>query len=1033
MTGGTGANGAPVRNPRLSGLPHEFMLGLAVASLTPRQQYIVAVLGEADSIGQAAERLGVHASGLTARLASIAHRLGLAGRGELVALARRYHLLDCCEDAMFGLDANGVCVFANRRTEELFGYSRSEFVGSDAHALIHNRRPNGEYLPPEECGMRRVASGASDEVSSEETMWHRDGHPVWVQYTARAAGETAAGRGVVVTLRDVSRRVQVQQRLELSDARLELALQAAKVAGFQLDLRSEELVTWGNRIELDPGFQYRDLLAMVHPDDRDRLSLELARALPPAQYSDTAFRLLTPTGEQRFMRARLKMVPDESGRPALLLGVVVDETDERDAERMFRAVMDLSSDAFIGMDAFGLVTEWNAAAEQIFGYPRAAAISRPVSELIVPPRYRQVHGEALTRLVDHPVTVSRGPIETTGLRSDGTEIPVELSFTSIPTSEGLALRAFVRDISDRKRYESQLVERVVTDQLTGLPNRVLLQDRLRSALARLPRSDGKLAVLWIDLDRFKLVNDGLGHSVGDLLLTEVARRIRLALRPFDTVARFGGDEFVVLCDETDEHEAVRVAERILRALDSPLSLKGREIAVSASIGITIVDDPDADPESVLSDADAAMYRAKDLGRGRAELFNHAMRERSLARLELESQLRHALAGDELRVFYQPIVDTTTEELVGVEALVRWQHPQRGLLPPSDFIDLAEETGLIVPLGKWVLQTACRDTLSWGSDTAVQVSVNLSGRQMAQPDVVEMITDILRQSGLPPERLCLEITETALMEDTAGAVVVLDRLSSLGVRLAVDDFGTGYSSLLRLRRFPVSVLKLDRLFVSGLGRNPDDAAIVRATADLARALGIVALAEGVEQRDQLDLLKGMGCSLAQGYLWSRPVPAADIAAMLLSGSTISVPSATQGSEAGGPVPAVSALVTTGVLRTVLVDDSDGDRSLLRHTLAGSGRFQIVGEAGSGAEAVAVVAATAPDLVLLDMSLPDQDGLSLLPDLRLASARSRVVVLSGFSSRGLASAASAAGAVACLDKTLSMQGLLDQLSFLSATPM
>jgi diguanylate cyclase (GGDEF)-like protein/PAS domain S-box-containing protein len=427
-------------------------------------------------------------------------------------------------------------------------------------------------------------------------------------------------------------------------------------------------------------------------------------------------------------------------------------------------------------------------------------------------------------------------------------------------------------VIERKRAQERLAHQALHDPLTALPNRALFLDRLALALARLRRRRSSLVVLFADVDRFKLVNDSLGHDAGDRLLVTLSRRLREVLRPGDTLARFGGDEFAVLCEDVPEDDVVGIAERMMEALAEPLTTGGREVFASVSVGIAVTQDPDQRPEALLRDADAAMYLAKDRGRARFELFDEAMRDESTERLLLENALRRAPERGELRALYQPIVRLTDGSMVAAEALVRWDHPERGLLEASQFVPLAEETGIIVPVGAWMLDEACRQAASWSGDgDAAAVSVNLSARQLSRPDLVDVVDRALRESGLNPDRLWLEITESVLMEDPDAAVNALERLRALGVHLSVDDFGTGYSSLAYLRRFPVDALKVDRSFVAGLGRDPEDSAIVEAVVSMAHSLGLSVIAEGVETDGQLARLRDLGCELAQGFYFAAPVP------------------------------------------------------------------------------------------------------------------------------------------------------------------
>jgi diguanylate cyclase (GGDEF)-like protein/PAS domain S-box-containing protein len=438
---------------------------------------------------------------------------------------------------------------------------------------------------------------------------------------------------------------------------------------------------------------------------------------------------------------------------------------------------------------------------------------------------------------------------------------------------------------ERHLVEEEIRHRALHDALTGLPNRTLALDRLAGALARRQRDGGTVAVLLLDLDQFKLVNDSLGHQAGDELLTRLAPRLRDAVRPADTVARLGGDEFVVICEELDgPRAAIHVAERLTAALSHPLVLGEEEHFASASIGIALADSADADAQTLMRDADAAMYRAKERGRGRYELFDETLRHRVLVRLRTESELRRALERDELRIHYQPVVDLRQDRIAAVEALVRWEHPQRGLLEPVDFIRVAEDTGLIVALGDVVLNKACRDVADWQrrfnhSQRPLALCVNASARQIADTAFPARVAEIARRNGLAAGSLALEITESTLMEEAHAPVTVLARMRDYGLGLMLDDFGTGYSGLSYLKRFPLDVLKIDRSFVAGLGTDEEDSAIVAAVIGMARTLGLAVVAEGVENREQVGRLLDLGCDRAQGFLFAPPIPAHRIEPMM----------------------------------------------------------------------------------------------------------------------------------------------------------
>jgi diguanylate cyclase (GGDEF)-like protein/PAS domain S-box-containing protein len=435
----------------------------------------------------------------------------------------------------------------------------------------------------------------------------------------------------------------------------------------------------------------------------------------------------------------------------------------------------------------------------------------------------------------------------------------------------------------RQEAEERMRHQALHDPLSGLPNRTLLLDRFDHWLVRRQDAPGaSAAIIFVDIDHFKVVNDALGHELGDRLLCTVAKRLRGALRPSDTVARVGGDEFVILCEDVgSDHEALAVARRLSDSLEEPFKLAGHLHRVTASIGVATWK-PGATADELMRDADAAMYRAKERGRARYELFDAGMRAWSESWLTVEAELRTALDRGELSNVYQPIVDPADGRIVGFEALVRWHHPERGTIAPGDFIPMAEQNGLIVALGHQVLREACEEAARWPArpdGSELRISVNLSPRQLSDPGLVDSVQAVLAVSGLAPERLSLEITESAFADDLARALDVLQRLKTLGVLLELDDFGTGYSSLTYVRMFPIDALKIDRSFVDGLCSSSEDAAIVAAVISMGRALGVRVVAEGVESQDQASVLQTLGCTLAQGYLFSRPVPADALAGLL----------------------------------------------------------------------------------------------------------------------------------------------------------
>jgi diguanylate cyclase (GGDEF)-like protein/PAS domain S-box-containing protein len=692
------------------------------------------------------------------------------------------------------------------------------------------------------------------------------------------------------------------------------------------------------QIEPILGYTQREWLAdpdlwsqRLHPDDRElALSPEDEPVHGAGASSALEYRMLARDGRVVWVRDDAWLVEGPDGEPRWH-GVLSDVTDRRLAEEELtriaaqqQAVARLGERALEGADLGTLLDEAVAAASETLDVEVGAVLElAPDGDSLT---IRAAHGpagpELGARVPAHegsqaghtlglraPVIVADWSTETrfsqpsvlsdVGARSgvtvviDGPEQPYGvLGIQSLSVREFRALDVdFLQSLANvladaihRHAREDEIRHQALHDALTGLPNRVLFMDRLAHALAGLERREGAAAVLFLDIDRFKLVNDSLGHQAGDDLLTAVAPRLQAALRPTDTVARFGGDEFGILIEDVaGEREAAEVAERLAAGFARPFLVAGSDHFVTVSIGIVVAEGGGHSPDELLRNADAAMYRAKDRGRARYELYDEVMRARAVGRLRIENELRRALERDELRLHYQPVVNLRDGSISGVEALLRWEHPQRGLVAPGDFIPVAEESGLIEPIGAWVLEQACTQAAAWQArrpDAApLGVSVNLSARQVAQRDLAPTVERILERAGLQPSCLSLEITESVLLEDSEAPATTLRALREAGVRLVLDDFGTGYSSLGYLRRLPLDALKVDRSFVDELAREPQAAAIVRAVVGMAHGLSMAVIAEGVETRAQLAELLRMGCGAAQGYLFARPLPAHELEPLL----------------------------------------------------------------------------------------------------------------------------------------------------------
>ncbi|MBP0491431.1 bifunctional diguanylate cyclase/phosphodiesterase [Pararoseomonas indoligenes] len=545
----------------------------------------------------------------------------------------------------------------------------------------------------------------------------------------------------------------------------------------------------------------------------------------------------------------------------------------RDANRLRRLVNNTSEGLFIHRG--GKILDVNEPLARLLGRPAEALVGQDISAILP--------AEAVARLQDdaslRPDTTS--PLEVELTAESGRRTPVEIMSRVIEDAdeEGwrrapLAHAVAVRDPTERKRAEERIRYLALHDGLTGLPNRTLLADRANQALETATREGRSIAVLCLDLDRFKTVNDLLGHDGGDQLLLQVAERLRVLVRGGDTIARLGGDEFAILqADLGAPEDAAALAGRVIEALSAPFEIEGQTFQLGTSVGVAISPADGRTVPRLLRNADTALDRAKRDGRGIHCFFEAALDQRLMQRRTLERDLRMAIERGELHLAYQPQCDTRTREMVSAEALLRWNHPQRGAVSPAEFVPLAEESGFIRPLGRWVLETACAEAAKW--PIPCRVAVNISPAQFRQPDLLAVIAQVLERSGLPPQRLKMEVTEGLLIGETERALTLLRALKDMGIALSLDDFGTGYSSLSYLRRFPFDEIKIDQSFVRGLGQDVESAAIVEAVLALSRSLGMIVVAEGVETEQQLEILRSRNCPRVQGYLLGRPVPSADL--------------------------------------------------------------------------------------------------------------------------------------------------------------
>jgi diguanylate cyclase (GGDEF)-like protein/PAS domain S-box-containing protein len=568
-----------------------------------------------------------------------------------------------------------------------------------------------------------------------------------------------------------------------------------------------------------------------------------------------------------------------------ILATAYEREQQLRVEARFGSLVRNSSDVVVIASPDGGIQYVSPSVERVLGFRQTDAQGRNVLDMLHPD---EVAGARIFLAAVVEASGTPAKVEWRVRHRDGSWRDFEILCANLTTDPAVgALVLNGRDVSERKALEQQLAHQAFHDPLTDLANRALFQDRVDQALARAGRMDSGLAVLFLDLDDFKTVNDSLGHQAGDVLLVEVADRLTAAVRASDTVARLGGDEFAILLEDVGEVEIRHVSDRIAASVRAPIDLDGRRIFISVSIGVAPTWAGLRTTQELLRGADVAMYSAKSRGKGIAQVFEGRMHAEVVSRLALDADLRGAIERGEFSIDYQPTVVLRGERLVGLEALVRWHHPTRGLVPPDQFIPLAEETGLITGIGEFVIDAACRQARAWQQTYAhvsdLSISVNLSARQIQDAGIVGLIREALDRSGLPPETLILEITESLLMHDTDATLTRLVELKELGVRLAIDDFGTGYSSLSYLRRFPVDILKIDKSFVDNVASRTDAMALTRAIVDLGRSLGLTTVAEGVELSAQAAELKALGCDMAQGYLFGRPVDAASVERVLQSDS------------------------------------------------------------------------------------------------------------------------------------------------------
>jgi diguanylate cyclase (GGDEF)-like protein/PAS domain S-box-containing protein len=818
------------------------------------------------------------------------------------------------------LSINGkILAYMSPQYEAMLGYSPEEGVPHPQHWTDVIHPEDRERVLAED----RRTDESLEPFRAEYRMMAKDGSVVWVSDEAVLVrgerGEPLFWQGV---MHDITERKRAEEKLLEAEERYRALVEQIPAVTYidRADGSGEPLYT-SPQIEEMLGYTPGEWLEgrlwpeRLHPDDQVRVQTadERFEAGADERFSEE-YRMIAKDGSVVWVREEAVAIKDEAGEPLFWQGVIFDITERKLAEEALKeseaTLAEAQRLAHLGSwewDVRSDKVRWSDETFRIYGLTLQEFVPSFDKLLeVVHPEDRKVLSKHLEAVLTAGAPYD---LEHRIVRPDGQVRVVHRRAEVVRDENGEPLKVVgtVHDITERKALEEKLEHQALHDPLTGLPNRALFMDRLSHALSRAKGRKSEVAILFMDLDNFKVINDSLGHRAGDRVLVAASKRIQSVLRPEDTVARLGGDEFILLLEGIDVSAAVHATERVQQRLQVPISVSGRQLFITASVGMAIGGTNGKQAADLLRDADSAMYQAKRLGKARYAVFEEEMNARAIERLELEHGLRQALKRGEFRVYYQPEMQLDADLqrhlrsagnqavvarsamqapwIAGMEALVRWEHPERGLLLPDDFIPLAEETGLIVDIDELVLAEACRNTKEWQArfpaEPPLAVCVNLSARWFGEPDLTETIRRILAETGLDPTCLHLEITESTAMGDAPATVDTLEELKDLGVRIAIDDFGTGYSSLSYLERFPVDYVKIDRSFVGKLGRDQGTAALVSGMIRLAHSLGLKVIAEGVETEEQLKRLQGLGCDLAQGHYFSEPVPCQAVGPLLKS--------------------------------------------------------------------------------------------------------------------------------------------------------
>ena len=803
--------------------------------------------------------------------------------------------LEATANAVIITDHIGAVVWVNSAFERLTGYAASEIVGRSTRVLNSGQNPNETY----EDMWKTIQKGGT--WRGEIINRRKNGSLYFEEMTVTPVkNEKQEITHYIAIKLDISERRRVQATLLSLTERLSLATGVAKLGVWEFDLANRSF-TWDDRmfeiyeLPVVSSLPYEKWSALVHPDDLPALEATIDEVIDQKTERSVEFRIKLANGVLRNIAAVGKVVLDRHGNVCRLFGIAQDISERKEAEAALfaekeRAQVTLNSigDAVICTDISGKVTFLNRAAENMTGWTWSEAAGRSMDEvlhILDGPLHDGTTNTTQTTTTEPPFV----PLPHAGIlmRRDGSELPIEDSVAPIHDRLGAVTGAVIvlHDVSEAQAMAKQLAHSAEHDFLTDLPNRQLLNGRIQQAISLASRHSKKVAVMFMDLDGFKHINDSLGHATGDKLLQSVASRLLSCIRGSDTVSRQGGDEFVVLLSEVEHSDDPAIsAKRILQSVARAHNIDSHDLHVTASIGVSIYPDDGSDALTLIRNADTAMYQAKENGRHGYQFFKPAMNIRAVERQSIEEELQRAVKKREFTLHYQPTINLRTGKISGAEALVRWMHPTRGQIAPLQFIPVAEDCGLIVPIGNWVLREACVQAREW-VDAGLPlgtIAVNVSLMEFRNQDFLEGVFQALSDSRLDPNLLELELTESVLMKHAKSTASILKTLRERGVKIAIDDFGTGYSSLSYLRKFPIDALKIDQSFIRQISNDPCDINIVTAILAMGRSMQLQVIAEGVEKHEELAFLQAHQCDEAQGFYFSRPIPAPQFAALLEAG-------------------------------------------------------------------------------------------------------------------------------------------------------